>query len=760
MKGVQVIKRLYFPIAFVACIGILAACRTQTLPPASEVAATPTLISSPLPTASRPTTSALPSPASTATTTATPTASASPAPTSTATRAILPTLVPKTPAGGPDAYQLAPWTPNQADELIARMEQAVLERNFGPYEGPNLPYRAVWYAVWDALAHFPDDPRADHWRWKLPYYMAWAGEGDEATWIYTDRMLRVLNGDGLAAEDLPTWFQSGEPTETYLTQHFDLQVSPIEVPARRAGQLIAIGNLDDIDTPGGTCLLAAQDGDRYAIYPLRNGFPDFGFFITMRHPISCFARDVTDDGIAEIIIDQYSGGHVGWTDITVLDIERLPPEVMPFNPQRDRSLAKFNGLIVDYPNTRGRTQLQVGEQLGFCEEYGLTNYQWNGEWFEVASGRVDIPENFYPRGDDALASCLFRIADYARPLSPQDAATIFDQGFAAYSESVENNLEMLEEFRILKGLHYAYAGDLEAARAAFDEIARSPTVTDSVWVQPALDFLSTFDAPADLYRACGTVNILAPYYAQYSAEGSVPQITPCKYDAALRATVANAFSAAPLAQITDELRTAGVSIPAEGWFDFDDDGREERWFGVIQPDEVEPELWIAAETNRGKVVAIPVGQVSMENVVLTHVAGETSGGVTDLGNGQTIELVHHPLTDEPFVIVRRPETREPILDTVDQFRELRQRLINGSAAAPIYAQLLAIGQSSSNCPLQVEDAAGTVIADYDCAAYYYTLALAAELSGRGREAVGYFYTVWSKYPLSSFALMARIRLGA
>jgi len=590
--------------------------------------------------------------------------------------------------------------------------------------------------------------------------MAWAGEGDEATQIYADLILEALSGEGLAAEDLPAWFRSGEPTETYLTQHFDLLGSPIEVPGHRAGHLIAIGNLDDIDTPGGTCLLVLQDGDGFIVYPFHNGFPDyFGFFITMRHPISCFARDVTDDGVAEIIIDQYSGGHVGWTEITVLDIERLPPEVMPFNPQRDRSLAKYNGWIVDYPNAQGRTQLQVGEQLGFCDEYGLTNYQWNGEWFEVAGGRVDFPEHFYPSGDDALFSCLQRIVDYARPLSPRDAATIFDQAFAAYSVTVENNLEMLEEFRVLKGLHYAYAGELEAARAAFDEIARSPTVTDSVWVQPALDFLSTFEAPADLYRTCGTVNVLAPYYAQYSAEGSVPQITPCKYDVALRATVANAFSAAPLAQITDELRTAGVSIPAEGWFDFDADSKEERWFGAIHPGEAEAELWIATEIGSGKVRAIQVGRVPMENLVLTHVAGETSGVVTDLGNGQTVELVHHPVTDEPFVVVRRPEPREPVLNVLDRFRELRQRLIDGSAAAPIYAQLLEIDQSSSNRPLQVEDAAGTVISYYDCAAYYYTLGLAAELSGRENEAVTYYYTVWSKYPLSSFALMARIRLG-
>ncbi len=143
------------------------------------------------------------------TTTATPTypftpiAKSSPLPTLTMT--YFPTLSPATPAGTPAAYHLVLETADQAEEIITRMEQAVLAFGDASLSTGDLhpPYRVVWYAAWDALAHFPNDPRADKWCWKMAYYMALSGEGDEATEIYIDKIANALNQQGIKPQDLP-----------------------------------------------------------------------------------------------------------------------------------------------------------------------------------------------------------------------------------------------------------------------------------------------------------------------------------------------------------------------------------------------------------------------------------------------------------------------------------------------------------------------------------------------------------------------------
>ncbi|MCC7361801.1 MAG: hypothetical protein IT317_20125 [Anaerolineales bacterium] len=572
-----------------------------------------------------------------------------------------------------------------------------------------------------------------------PYYMALSGEGAEAVRIYADLIGQALNQQKVAPSELPGWFHSGELAPTYFTPAFTLEVSPVAISGHAAGYLIALGFLHDIDTPGSACLLAVQDQDDYAIYQLHDGFAGAGFFATLRNPSECFVKDVTDDGNAEIIVNQYSGGHVGTTEITVLDITQLPHVVMPFNPARDRSLAIWNGWISSYPTVEGTTQLEIGVALGlYCEEYGLSRYQWNGQWFEMTGGQLVFGEGF-AGGDEALPDCLKGISDYVRDLGALDAAAALQMAYSAYAPTVKSQRELLDELRVRQGLYSAYAGEFEAARAVFNEIVQAPAASNSAWIRPAQDFLLAFEAPTDLLSAC-------------------LKVTACEYEVALPATVAIAYANAPLAQFTGELRTAGVQIPSEGWFDFDADGRDERWFDTILPSAAEPELWIAA-TYGSVTKALLVGPRPVLDSSFVYINDDQPEILTDLGNGQALELGHHPLTGEPFAVVRTSKSPNPIIETLERFRALREQLIHGSAPAPIYEQLLEIDQLSTGCPFEVTETSGTVVAYYDCAAYRYTLALAAELAGKEREALAFYRAVLSDYPDSAFAELARARLG-
>lgn len=414
----------------------------------------------------------------------------------------LPTLMQATIANSPDAYQLASGTADRADEIITMMEQAVLEFMEGQ-TGPGNnrpPFDVVWHAAWDALERFPDDPRFEEWRWKMAYYMAFSGEGYGATELYSELIADALNQEGVAPQDLPRWFQSGELVSTYPTQEFTLEIEPITVPGNEAGYLIRFGELFDIDTPGSSCVLVVENDDKFMPYIVHDGFPESGFFITLRNPSSCFAKDVTDDGIDEIIVDHYSGGHVGTTFINVFDITSLPPEAMPFTPSQDENLIIWNGWINDYPKVDGKTQLQVGIALGDCWDYGLTDYEWNGAWFAVSHGEVVFNDTPY-QSDYTSLSCAGKIQDYASNLNHQDAFWIYDGAYTAYFKHALNNIEVLDEFRVLMGLASAYQGDHDMARSIFRAIGESPTTVGSIWIQPAQDFLEAYRSPSDLFRA-------------------------------------------------------------------------------------------------------------------------------------------------------------------------------------------------------------------------------------------------------------------
>jgi hypothetical protein len=476
----------------------------------------------------------------------------------------------------------------------------------------------------------------------------------------------------------------------------------------------------------------------------------------LRNPSTCYAEDVTGDGIDEIIFDQYSGGHVGSTYIHIFDIPSLPPEVMPFAPAGDKNLTIWNGWIHDSPEVSGKKQIQIGVPLGFCEEHGLSSYQWNGAWFELSHGWVDFGQASYS-DDDALFNCSGRIMEYARDLNHQDAISVFESAYKTYYPKIKDNFEMLEEFRLMQGLSSAYHGDQETVISIFAEIVNSPTIPDSAWIQPAQEFLEAYQSPTDLYQACSRVNICAPYVAQYSDEECVHRDL-CDYQAALEASVATAFSTSALRQITNDLKLAGIRIPSEGKYDFDGDSRDELWFTVLHPGETEYELWIAAEYSQGVKVFLVADKLPKQTIKFEIVERDGLNIKTDFGFDQTIELVRHPISGEPFVVVQYVDEFNLERQVLVQFIELRQLLMEGNAVTPIYERLLEIERKSPDCPFEIQDEYGGIIQIYNCANYSHTLALAAELAGKDIEAVRRFYDVWSAYPESPFALLARLKL--
>lgn len=678
------------------------------------------------------------------------------------TMSIIPTLIPATVDASYEDYHLTIGTGDEADKIITRMEQNIFDfwadvarsGNFNP------PYSPVWHATMDALLHFPDDPRADKWLWKTAYYMALSGEATKATEIYLALIDKALNQEGKAPQDLPAWFHSGELETFFLTPQFTLEIDKINLPGNDAGYLVRFGELFDIDTPGGSCMFIVENGDQYLAYMLHNGFPVGGFFITLRNPVNCFAQDVTDDGVKEIIVDQYNGGHVGTTYIGVFDLTSLPPKVMPFSQSLNEKLIVWNGGIIDYPMVNNKTQIQIGEPLGFCwdyGQYGVNNYQWNGAWFEIQHGWVEFGQS-PTLNADSLFECSGIINEYVHNLEPDNAISVYEHVFKTYSPKILRNQEILEEFRVSQGIYAAYLGDQELVHSVFNDIIGNPTIAGSAWVEPSQDFLAIYQSPDDLYKACSSVNICVSYYPQ-SSDKSCVDLRLCDYAKALQALVNTVYLNSPLTELTDSLESAGVQIPSAGWYDFDDDFIEERWFTVMPPGETSYEFWIAIEYPRGAKVLLVADSLPTYVMDFQPVESDNENISIDFGSDQTFEIVRHPNTEEPFLIIDELEVIDPIRQERALFIEMRNMLFDGYNAATIYDRMLEIKNKYSECPFEIKEEPGSAVyVIYDCASFYYTLGLAAELIGKESEAIQYYYNVWRLYPDRPFAELARYKL--
>jgi len=675
---------------------------------------------------------------------------------------VTPTLTTPTPfSSNPEDYQFAPWSADRADELIEEMENEVLGF-FGADREPGdnyPPYMVAWYAAWDALERFPDDPRKETWLWKMAYYMALAGEGYESTEIYADLITDALNQEGISPQDLPGWFQSGEMFPHTITPMFILEIEPITVPGTESGYLLNIGELSNIDTPGSSCVLLVETDGVYKMHIIHNGFPEHGFWIGLRNPGRCFANDVTHDGIAEIIVDQWSGGHVGTGYVSVFDLTSLPPEVMPFSPALNDYLSVWNGGINHDIEKDTNTQLLISALLGDCWEYSLTRYEWNGAWFDVSHGEVVYSDTAY-QDEYTTFSCAGHIRQYANGLDYEDAFWIYDGAYTAYLDNFMSSIEMLDEFRVLMGLTSAYQGDYEMARSIFQAISEEPTTTGSIWIEPAQEFLEAYQSPSDLFRACSLLDACAPYYAGYVVDKECVDIHLCDDQKVVEALITNVYSTYQLEQITGSLRLAGLDIRAEGWYDFDGDASDELWFSVMQPRDATYAFWIVAEYSQGIKPLLVLEELPNEITDPAAIEGSPIEVFEDFDFTYVdlFEFVRHPLTDEPFSVVREVAEANLVMQDLERFLSLRDSLYVGSDPGLIYEQLLEIENKPGQCPFELMDDDGRIQRVYDCSAFHYTLAFAAELAGMDQEAIERYFHVFYEYPTRPFALLAQAKL--
>src|SRR5688572_13008393 len=210
---------------------------------------------------------------------------------------------------------------DEAHQTILAVENAARAIQSG---SDNSYYLAVEYAARDALSNFPNDPRAESWKWKMAYYAILAGDTQFGNKTYIDLIDAALNSGAATIESLPSWFHPGELTEEEGVLSFALHVDKISTREEVNKYLISVNAF-----PGGVCFLTVESSGKYSSSLIFDAFPEGGFARMRYDSLGCTLKDVTNDGNDEVVLGNYIGGHVGFSYSRVMDISTIPMKLLP-----------------------------------------------------------------------------------------------------------------------------------------------------------------------------------------------------------------------------------------------------------------------------------------------------------------------------------------------------------------------------------------------------------------------------------------------
>lgn len=416
----------------------------------------------------------------------------------------IPTLIPA------QVYTLTTWSPEQANLLISDLEEYPNKLGFIDRGYHDFGYYAAFdyarFAQEEALLRFPDAESAFDWQWEMAYNLAQMG-GQDVSKAYGELITKVLNEQGTDITALETWFKEHEPRML-------LTVYPVSGLSndRPKGYLIEVAN-DDRGT--GVYLWVVRESSTYAIYPLESDYGNVGFYAD--NGIRFTVEDLTGDSLVEIITEHSSWSGSGDSEITsfeVFDISQIPPKKLEFASLhgffggRTWTILPDEGKGAGISFSFGIDRMVCSYKATYQEEHRLQNGV-----FVLVNRTYPTPQQLIEAGEntDCIESFFHRLMYFLRDGETEMAGNL-DPWLEAWPYSFKSSgvLDDVEEqqpddadgFRFSVGIHFAYHGELEAARQQMEIIVASPAISSSGWIEPASQFLKEYQQDTDFLDAC------------------------------------------------------------------------------------------------------------------------------------------------------------------------------------------------------------------------------------------------------------------
>jgi hypothetical protein len=709
---------------FILTLVFLVAAYPTLLAPAPTATATITLTPRPTftvtPTVPTPTFTLTPTPSRTPlptfTSTTTPTSTPTITPTLTTTPTGPPSLTPASPLLGEELYSLNTWTPEQAQRLIDLLEYYPNTFSSKARGDDNAAYFAAYayaaFAEREALLRFPDAPQAERWRWNLAYNLARTGN-PKAGGAYAELVLQALNQGATSLNSLVDWFKAKEP-------RLDLAIIDLTPPSGYLSSYIL-----EIHGPGAAFLWLLETPGAYQASALTSEFD----FVHAPQASSIFS-DLTADGNEEIAIYLSSiQGNFQMKTPRVFSLAQSPARELPFVP----SQSSYD-VGLDFPNTWIAKRNEAGQNdLVFtstvfpaCPVTIQRAYRWNGESFELAQTDFEV----HPT-QPSLSFCRFILDHAAQEWGPTAAVKLAETLLPLWPPAQDENgkpfpPDARDALRFRLGIYQALQGDDQAAKETMQAIIADPSYVESSWTTPAAEFLSAYQTPGDVYRACLQTELCQPADAIRFLVDNLP---------------ADQFPGA-----VELLWQSGVTLRASGYFDFFGDGETEVWFTVRHHAGEKLEFWILA-ASKEHVKAILVSAIDESLPTLTVIDPNQNPPLIWLDSLAAFQLKRDPNSFLPF-LVRHPLSFQWPNRYEEGLQAAEEALFGGTSPADVRNQLIELEQNP-----------GLLCKPYwTCDPYYYLLGLSNELSGDVRQAASAYLRLWWDYSKSPYTTMARLKL--
>jgi len=621
-------------------------------------------------------------------------------------------MAPVRPVKYNDRYLFDEWTAVKADELVqmiqgvpSAMYPVVRQRNDPGYDQA-FSYPA--YALREALLRFPDAPQAEGWRWMLARDGAYLQDPRSAQVFATLLANAPLNSN--TPGELTAWFDAQQ--RTFIGEEtFSLNV--LSTSTGRVLEIIATNGSEDSN--GGSAYLWLPNGANKPV-PFASQFD----FAKQLHANSVIG-ELTGDDIPELALDY-----------------QVPTETIIIQPHIFNLGSVVGQLALEpvLPLDLGmpyesRWAIIPGPELRFngftfpaCPVTIEQGYRWSDNRFNF-QGTTTF--RVLPNAEE-LYWCSYMLDHADLHWGPEAVIPLYETLIPLWPPAQDElgrsyPPDARDELRFRLGISYALANQSEMAHSLLDDLIANPTVPESSWITPAIDFLETYKTPGEIYRSC----LDAPVCTARSALIALTQLNQTDDPSRMLAY----------------LQRQGVAMRSSGYFDFDGDGEDERWFTVRHDQGMQLEFWILAKAPGG-VQALFVQVQDDGSPQPYYFEPMTSPPIVQFEMGQGFTL--NRLADgQPYFT--HVETRFlPNTDTIVGLNSAVEALFSGTDPAIIAQELVWLTDASNfNCRDQ-------------CDRFLYTLGLALELSGRERDAIDTYIQLWWEHLRSPFTQMARAKL--
>ena len=657
-----------------------------------------------------------------------------PTPRPTKTRTPVPTFTPETPpVKQNESYTLQEWTPAQADLLIDQIASHMVAIENDPeymsvygYSAYMSKFEYLAFAEKEALFRFPNSQQGERWQWDLCYNLALSYPYAESTdapelMCYSKIIENGLNLGQTTIPQISNWFYEHE-------SRFSFEIETITPPpGYNASYIIILEN-------NAVLLLLEQDG----VFNVTGLMSSMFFF--RESGVKYQLVDLTGDNFPELVLyfgRSYCCGAMSFQ--FVYDLSLGNPKQLTF--------VNFYGVqsyvSSDYDSYITPLTDSAKPGLLFKSHYSdpleqpchfrkYDKYYWNSYQFELFETWLGIdPPSKYD--DKELCQFAINLASNPDELSVivNSIQQIRTPNFLAYREVIFFHL----------GEYYAQLGNWNKAAEYFSLVGAEPGDSKSEWKKSAQLFLENYQTENNFYRVCS-------------------KISRCNVTNAFKKFVENTKPEAfPL--INEGLKKVGVSIKANGIFDFDGDETFEQWLVIQHPGKQTREFWILVK-GATKIYALFVTETTVNNPNISTFL--TIGGkyTFELGsqNEQTLySLETLAISGQPYILPAKTPWN------LDYYPN--QKLYNAQAfwtqmIDDIAGKVLAgtdLAQANQIL-LELENSKEYGCKTYQCDQLYYLLGLINELMGDKQTAVNAYLQLWRNYPDSPYTIMARSKLEA